>query len=188
MPAIAPSPDTSLLSVILENTPEKPLPTLTPSTLMFESNALVSWPNPTPSLSAIPATGWPTSEPAIFAPSSLSGPRELVRALPDAVDGRRERVAVEFERVAQVLVEIRFELLQARQARLELAGHLLEFPGELAESAVTEFAERVEHVGDLVHVAADPGEQCERSGQLAETAGDVLNGDAAVLQPWLNAR
>ena len=39
---------------------------------------------------------------------------------------------------------------------------------------------------NLVHVAADPGEQCERSGQLAETAGDVLNGDAAVLQAWLN--
>lgn len=77
LPAIAPSPDTSLLFVILVNTPEKPLPTLTPSTLMFESNALVSFPNPTPSLSAIPATDWPTSEPAIFAPSSLSGPVSL---------------------------------------------------------------------------------------------------------------
>ena len=77
LPATDDSPDTSLLSEILENMPPKPLPTLEPSTLMFESNALVSFPNPTPSLSATPATDWPTSEPAIFAPSSLNGPVSL---------------------------------------------------------------------------------------------------------------
>ena len=106
----------------------------------------------------------------------------LVSALGDAVEGVGERVAVDGEGVAQVLVEIRFELVQARQARLELAGHLLEFPGELAEPAVTDFAERVEHVGDLVHVAADAGEQGERAGELADLSDDVLDGDAAVLQ------
>lgn len=116
LPAIAPSPDTSLLSVILENTPEKPLPTLTPSTLMFESNALVSLPNPTPSLSAIPATGWPHIGARDLRAEQFKRARELVRTLPDAVDGRRERVAVHGERVAQGLVEIRFELLQAGQS------------------------------------------------------------------------
>lgn len=65
---------------------------------------------------------------------------------------------------------------------MQLAGQLLHARGEFVESAVAEFAERVEHAGDLVGVAADAGEYGERAGELADLSDDVLDGDAAVLQ------
>lgn len=116
LPAIDDRPDTRPLSDTLENTPENPPPTLAPSVLMFESRELVILPNSTPSPLAMPETDRPMSVDASFAPSCLEWAGESFAALLDAVDRVRERVAVHGERGAQVLVEIRFELLQAGQS------------------------------------------------------------------------
>ena len=167
--------------MILENTPEKPLPTLTPSTLMFGIECAGELAESDTSLSAIPATGWPTSEPAIFA-EQFKRARELVRTLPDAVDDRRERVAVHGDASRRALLKYDLSCCRPDSPDCSWQGSCFTPAVSLSDPPSPSLPSVSNTPVILSALPPTPANTASAPAKLADLSDDVLDGDAAVLQ------